>query len=602
MHNYCTEEISRGGQHKQGLGHSSFKKHLAAGDPFTSLHEILSQVKSSREIEEMASISKKKTDCGSTASSRSNNDTTFSNQNASSTDDVMNTLSEDTFLGHKCEAVRSLLSMLHTDDDLSASEKFMQMTQHKEANALLRKNGCLKSIVQLIHKQIDVTSCKPTHEDMQIVTNASTALRQAVLKHYDEGSKNREMKILSQLELLRGKLLKIVASKMAKIYTAMDTLKQLSYDEQYRIVTLELGGLQAIAETLIIDHFVFGLSNNLIDPLHTEFRWNIGATLTNLTFKSVDSKNLLCNYPKFLDVLNEYVDCDVDRLKAISAGVLRNICFKADETCRLALRNSGAARSLIRSAMRSQSNLSAVRSSLAALWNLSDFGFENDKKAICSTPGALEFLLSILRFDEHGLSTDQRIFILESWVLEGKEIYFDKSENRLENNYSSNASGILRNISQYVASIAEYRSIIRQNQGYEILLDHLKSSSLTVVANVCFCLWNFSAGDSKDGLYLIELGAQEALKGLLFSKHKWISLGSEGTMKNLASLKSQKSSTKSTTDSNSCCSNISKSLPAPKKTSTATTNDEVFLQCSPLTVQEKCVKMSNVVVQNSSFH
>ena len=55
-----------------------------------------------------------------------------------------------------------------------------------------------------------------------------------------------------------------------------------------------------------------------------------------------------------------------------------------------------------------------------------------------------------------------------------------------------NAGGILRNISSHIAQVEEHRVVLRECHCYEILLEHLKSSSLTVVSNACGTLWNLS--------------------------------------------------------------------------------------------------------------
>lgn len=56
-----------------------------------------------------------------------------------------------------------------------------------------------------------------------------------------------------------------------------------------------------------------------------------------------------------------------------------------------------------------------------------------------------------------------------------------------------NAGGILRNVSSHIAVKDEYRQILRENNCFEILLEQLKSPSLTIVSNACGTLWNLSA-------------------------------------------------------------------------------------------------------------
>lgn len=84
---------------------------------------------------------------------------------------------------------------------------------------------------------------------------------------------------------------------------------------------------------------------------------------------------------------------------------------------------------------------------------------------ICSVPGALAFLVKMLRYK----STLSTLAIVE------------------------NAGGIVRNISSHIAVREDYRQILRDNNCFEILLEQLQSPSLTIVSNACGTLWNLSA-------------------------------------------------------------------------------------------------------------
>lgn len=84
---------------------------------------------------------------------------------------------------------------------------------------------------------------------------------------------------------------------------------------------------------------------------------------------------------------------------------------------------------------------------------------------ICSVPGALAFLVKMLRFK----SASNTLAIVE------------------------NAGGIIRNVSSHIAVREDYRQVLRDNNCFEILLEQLRSSSLTIVSNACGTLWNLSA-------------------------------------------------------------------------------------------------------------
>jgi hypothetical protein len=100
-----------------------------------------------------------------------------------------------------------------------------------------------------------------------------------------------------------------------------------------------------------------------------------------------------------------------------------------------------------------------------------------------------------------------------------------------------NAGGILRNISSQISSSSELRRMLRENHCYEILLEHLKSSSLTVVSNACGTLWNLSGGSDceEDQRKLLDLNAIPMLKSLVYSKHDRISQGASAALRNLLS-------------------------------------------------------------------
>lgn len=74
---------------------------------------------------------------------------------------------------------------------------------------------------------------------------------------------------------------------------------------------------------------------------------------------------------------------------------------------------------------------------------------------------------------------------------------------------------------------------MREHNCIPLLLQQLKSASLTVVSNACGTLWNLSARSVVDQRTLWELGAVPMLRSLVHSKHKMISMGSSAALKNL---------------------------------------------------------------------
>ena len=81
------------------------------------------------------------------------------------------------------------------------------------------------------------------------------------------------------------------------------------------------------------------------------------------------------------------------------------------------------------------------------------------------------------------------------------------------------------------------RAILREHNCLQVLLQQLKSPSLTVVSNACGTLWNLSARCAEDQRALWDMGAVSMLRSLVHSKHKMISMGSSAALKNLLSAK-----------------------------------------------------------------
>ncbi|KAM7314950.1 uncharacterized protein ISCGN_004734, partial [Ixodes scapularis] len=126
---------------------------------------------------------------------------------------------------------------------------------------------------------------------------------------------------------------------------------------------------------------------------------------------------------------------------------------------------------------------------------------------ICNVEGALAFLVSTLTYR----SQSKTLAIVE------------------------NGGGILRNVSSYIALQEEHRQTLRNYNCLQVLLQQLKSPSLTVVSNACGTLWNLSAHCPQDQRSLWEMGAVAMLRNLIHSKHKMISMGSSAALKNLLS-------------------------------------------------------------------
>lgn len=183
----------------------------------------------------------------------------------------------------------------------------------------------------------------------------------------------------------------------------------------------------------------------------------------------------------------------------VSATILRNLSWHADATSRDVLREVGAVAGLIKAAMAAveQSTLKCI---LSALWNLSAHSAEN-KAEICAIDGALGFLVNLLLYGDPAIV--------------------------------ENSGGVLRNVSSQVAVRDDYREILRKHNCLRVLIEHLKSTNLTIVNNACGIVWNLSAKCVVDQDALIQSGALDLLSSLTTFKHKMIALSASAALRNL---------------------------------------------------------------------
>lgn len=280
---------------------------------------------------------------------------------------------------------------------------------------------------------------------------------------------------------------------------------KLSFEDEHRNAICDLGGLQAIAELVEIDHTVNG---NCKDPYSLSLRKYTGMTLTNLTFGQTTNKKVLCSMKGTLEAVVAQLDTIVEEeVIQMAASVLKNLSWRTDENCRHLLRSAGVVKALVVAAQNVHGE-PALRTILSALWNFSAHCAEN-KVEICKIPGALRFLVKCLNY----CSPSSNLSVIES------------------------SGGILRNLSSHIALRPDYRNLLRENGCFQTLLAHLRSPSLRIISNACGALWNLSARCTEDQELLWELGAVSIFKSLVNSKHKPISTSSSAALRNLMAVK-----------------------------------------------------------------
>uniref|UniRef100_A0A8C5G4S2 Adenomatous polyposis coli N-terminal dimerisation domain-containing protein n=1 Tax=Gouania willdenowi TaxID=441366 RepID=A0A8C5G4S2_GOUWI len=422
-------------------------------------------------------------------------------------------------LGTKVEMVYSLLSMLGTHDKDDMSRTLLAMSSSQDSCIAMRQSGCLPLLIQLLHgNDKDSLLLGNSRGSKEARARASAALHNIVHSQPDDKRGRREIRVLHLLEQVRHyceacwswqekhqrgaeqEENPMPSPVEHQICPAVCVLMKLSFDEEHRHAMNELGGLQAVAELLQVDCEMFSLSS---DHYSITLRRYAGMALTNLTFGDVSNKATLCSMKGCMRAMVGQLKSDSEDLQQVIASVLRNLSWRADVSSKQTLREVGSVRALMGCALDVQKE-STLKSVLSALWNLSAHCTEN-KADICAVDGALAFLVSTLTHR----SQSNNLAIIES------------------------GGGILRNVSSLIATNEEHRLVLRQLGCLQVLLQQLKSHSLTIVSNACGTLWNLSARDVKDQELLWELGAVGMLRNLIHSRHKMIAMGSAAALRNL---------------------------------------------------------------------
>ncbi|XP_072929417.1 uncharacterized protein [Epargyreus clarus] len=414
-------------------------------------------------------------------------------------------------LENKMECVCSLISLLSLSPENNAdlSGPLLDMSRSVESCVAMRQAGCIPLLVQLIHSKVP----RETRD------RAAKALRNIIHTQTDDKAGRREARVWRLLEQVREYCYAledlVECRKEGKDVVEDDATKhpsqsvaalmKLSFDEEHRHVVCQLGGLQALAALVSGDQAAHGSRTD--DNTCLTMRKYAGMTLTNLTFGDGNNKSLLCSFKDFMLALVEQLESPNDDMRQVTAAVLRNLSWRADTNSKQVLREVGAVKGLTKAAMTCQKE-ATLKSVLSALWNLTAHCSMN-KVALCSVDGALGFLVDMLSYN----SPTKTLAIVE------------------------NAGGIMRNVSSHIAVREDYRQILRERNCLSVLLQHLKSPSLTVVSNSCGTLWNLSARCPQDQQFLWDHGAVPMLRSLIHSKHKMIAMGSSAALKNLLNSK-----------------------------------------------------------------
>ncbi|XP_044262844.1 LOW QUALITY PROTEIN: uncharacterized protein LOC123010207 [Tribolium madens] len=404
----------------------------------------------------------------------------------------------------KVDMVYSLLAMLSGQEHADMGETLLALSTNPESCLAMRQSGCIPLLVQMVQSDREAETRK----------KAAQALHNLVHSQQDEKVKKREVRVFKLLEHTRAYTEAVRGHHENEFESEEDDkhpvqtvahLMKLSFDELHRQAICTLGGIHTIASLVEAEHANHGSTTT--EQHCILMRRYACMALTNLTFGDSGNKALLCSYREFMRALVVQLQSPSDELRQVTASVLRNLSWRADATSKEILREVGSVSGLMKSAMLDNKE-NTLKSILSALWNLSAHCTEN-KSEICSVEGALGFLVDTLTYK----TPSKSLAIIE------------------------NSGGILRNISSQIAVRDDYREILRRHNCLQILLDQLKSPSLTIVSNACGTLWNLSAKCCTDQELLWQMGAPAMLRSLNHSKHKMIAMGSSAALKNLLSAK-----------------------------------------------------------------
>ncbi|XP_065885901.1 adenomatous polyposis coli protein-like isoform X3 [Dysidea avara] len=428
----------------------------------------------------------------------------------------------------KLDMVLSILSLFTTKEqsDFEKVRLLSAMSQSATTCSILRQSGCINMLLDILHNW----AAKEDPSHLMIRQSAGEILRTIVEYGSDPKRRKYELSVLKYLERLRihsdelfGFLVRIKSGtpineiEVESLQHTCETLfppilKKLSaksYEKKdYRPAILNLGGLQAAAELLVVNYrlstAVKGdtLSQKLVTHSVTVVTVILNI-LVNLTYGDLKNKANLCCIPDFLTALVYHIRGGSEPVIANSAQILRNLSWRATQEIKDALAQCYAIVGLVEVAEKVVKE-SSIQHITSALWNLSAHSVRN-REEICKCPKALPMLVKYLTYNSPSGS---------SAVVE-------------------NVGGILRNISAVIMQEEEFRQKLRDSGCLPKLVQHLKSKNKVVLANACGILWNISARCPEDQKILWNLGCIPLLDVLKSSQHRNVAEYASKALRNL---------------------------------------------------------------------
>lgn len=429
----------------------------------------------------------------------------------------------------KIEMVLSVLSLVNSNtgqqNDADAAKFLLALSRSADTCSVMRQPACMNMLIQIMHN----IEHKGDKSHIEVRQRAAETMRNIIESTGETKQGKQELCVLGALEKVRrhcDMLFEMIvshsngrfdAAEAEKIQAACDSLlqpirkliKYSSDKEKYRPAMLFLGGIQAMAEVLIVNYRLISAQTSTTHagekPIchSSKVVTVVISILINLTYGDVNNKSNLCLLPDFLKSLVFHVRQQNESITSSSAQVLRNLSWRATAVVKNALLDHDAAVALV-SAIKYVKEEPTLQHITSALWNLSAHSVDSRHK-ICSTPNGIPQLVKLLSYS----STSHTTIVVE------------------------NVGGILKNLSGVIMGEEKYRRKFRSAGGLEKIKKHLKSKNKTVLANATGILWNLSARCPEDQKAFWDLGVIPLLDVHKTSEHKSIAENSRGALRNL---------------------------------------------------------------------
>ena len=419
------------------------------------------------------------------------------------------------------DMVRAIMSSLASQSDSEAVKVLLTFSQTPDNCIALRECMCINLIVKILHN----TEQKGSKEHAEIRAKAAETLQNIVEANPITVERRSERQVLKELEKVRlhcdnlyESISKVcndepvsdehIQTLQNSCNVIVSTLKKIfmysSDKEHHRPAILNLGGLQTMAEVLIVDqHLPSNQEDKKIVRHSSDTIAIIITILINLTYGDVYNKQRLCGFSYFLPSLMHHLRSMDEQILSKGAQVLRNLSCKATRDMKDGLLKCNAAIVLME-AVEYANGETTTQHITSALWNISAHSTEN-RHRLCQTKNGIELLVGLLSYNSPSGAT----VVIE------------------------NVGGVLKNLSSVVSQEEEYRKRFRQAGGLAKLVQHLKSKNRTVLANATGILWNLSARCPENQKLLWDLGSIPLLDVLQSSKQRNIAENARGALRNL---------------------------------------------------------------------